>query len=456
MRIIPKIFFSLALFFLLLIIAEIAVRFIWLDLPDHYLSIYKYPIRNSELTVNTKYEHIPNWRGYATGVKLNFNEDGLRAVSKENYKDKKIILYSGDSIFFGYGLKDKFTITEYLNNQIAAFPEWHHLNNGVCGYNFLQIIESMKFYNHYYNNIKYNFLSFIHNDLEDLYYIDECDTNVLYPQIKSAYFIEPDKNTFLYRLMNLLLPDDLTNERYINKVSIRKIFIRYSKLYLAAAMSLKRINLALAASEKPNIYLFPNLKISEKLIYQPLYKTVKNLKEYVDKNNIKYSVVLLLDHIIEGAAVLKIHNIFEQANINFYNLAMFMPDKKEYAQKFILGWDSHFNRHGSFYTAQLLKKIIDSENIIIPQNSDFQEIYKKTLSQYLEKNRKYEERQKTQLLNDLFLSTNYINFDNSFEFEKYFIYGYWRHFPINNKKMNIKLDGVWTTEFGSICFAKSE
>jgi len=452
MRTVKKIIFSIVTTAFLLFISEICIRIFWKDAPDNYLSIYKYYVKFLPDNKRLRYDHVTNWRGEASGVIVSTNEAGLRDISENEYMKKKLILFSGDSIFFGFGVNQNFTITNQLNNKLAQFKDFHNLNNGVCGYNLIQSFDKTKMLIERYPSVKYVFFSFIHNDVEDLFSTVNSDTG-LYPEIKSAYFNEPDKRTFLFRLLNLIMPEDMLSIRYGKKISFRKILLRYSKLYLFIALNLKKITYAGAAGESGKRYLLPELKISEILIYQPLEQTLLSIKEYMENKNIRYSVVILLDHILQGGPIEKIERIMLENKIPFYNFAPLMPKINEYARDYTLGWDAHPNSAGTLLFAGLLKNILDYESIYQEQKSDFNEKYSVAQRLYDKEVIKTKQSQFKKFVESVYITGNTLDFKNAYIRERHIIYGNWDIFPLIDKKIDIRVDGIWTTKYLSLCYS---
>jgi hypothetical protein len=452
MKTLAKLLFSFIILIFAAVCGEIFLRIWWTDSPENYLSVQKYPYNFNIQNKNLLYKHTENWKGYATGIKVNINELGLRDISEKRYCDKNLILYIGDSLFFGYGVKNKYTISNWMNLKFSKFDGWHHLNCGVCGYNYLQNLENLKLiYSNYKNNIKYVFVGFIHNDLNELYKPKNIKGSL--PKIESAYFYPPKRDGILYKIYNLILPDDLLNHRFIHKISLRKIFLRYSKLYLFVALKFKQYIYSLGTSEKKYFYLFPQLKISDEIIYKPLNELSKKYKDFLKKNNLNYSVIILLDSVIKGNSILKIQNIFEKNNLNFYNIAIFLPESKEYYKNFTLGWDSHPNSKGTALFAQKLSQILNNENIIISTKSKFNNLYKKKLSEYNALQKKISSIQFNSFLEHIYTKQKKIYFENIDEIDKHIIYGNFNSFPVKKNKTEVKLHGVWLSKLGSICLA---
>ncbi|MBP7654480.1 SGNH/GDSL hydrolase family protein [Candidatus Dependentiae bacterium] len=449
MRLILKIFISFCFIVFFFIILEIAVRVLWNDCPENYLSVNYYP--SQKMPVNSKigFDHIPNWSGYATGVKININSAGLRDVDEKNFKDKNIVLFSGDSIFFGYGLADEFTITNILNKKYSGKENYYYLNNGVCGYNLIQSFEKTKQLIEKYKNIKYVFYSFIHNDVEGLFQSVQQDTGFL-PEIKSAYFIEPNKNNFAYRLLNLLLPEDITNPKFISRIGIRRLLIRYSKLYAYIALNLKKICWSFVSSERKFDYWISELKISETLIYEPVLKTALEIKKYMDLNKIQYSIIVPLDMIIEGKPLEKIIKEFQKNQINNYAVSLFLPDRTEYGKNFILGWDSHPNRNGTELMSSVIKKIFEYERSGDAGNKIFINDYELKLKQYFQKYAD-DKRELDDFINSVLMPHSTLFFSNNDLTSKHFVYGIWDYYPLRNGKITARMDGLWTSKYLSIC-----
>jgi len=449
MRTTVKLIFSIVFSFIILFGLELLARLFLTDYPDDYSTLLVYPSEKCSDKL-LQYRHIPNWQGYATGVKVKINEAGLRDIPENEYKSKNLILYSGDSLFFGFGLQSEFAISNQLNNSLDASPLIYHLNCGVCGYNILQTFEHTKFlFDKYPGKIKYSFLSFIHNDINDLFQMYNSDDGI-FSEIKSANFVKSESNNIKSKLLNLLLPDDIINLKFANKIGIRKLLLKYSKLYKFIVLNLKKINNSKYINETESNYILPELKISETLIYDPLEKICLEIKEYFSQKHTPYSVVILLDTIIENEPIMKIIEIFDKTGISYYNLAPLMPQKADYAKNYILGWDAHPNRKGANLIANILKKILVSAKILTDQESNSDEFQK----EYQIKEKKYIESQKREGLKKFADSTlttaSEILFSDNYNINKHIIYGRWNNFPVKNDRINIRLDGVWTTKFLSI------
>ncbi len=447
---------SCCFIFFIFIILEICVRFATDDYPENYLSVNYYPVQKNEKRGKLEFDHTPDWSGYATGVKISLNEAGLRDIPEKKYSHKNLILFSGDSIFFGYGLRDKFVITNYLNKKRNQGNDYF-LNNGVCGYNLIQSFEKTKNLLERYKTVSYVFYSFIHNDIEGLFQSVQPDTGFL-PAVKSAYFIEPDKNTFLYRLLNMILPDDMTNPKFAAKTGIRKLLIKHSRLYAFVALNLKKICWSFGSSEIKLNYWLPELKVSDTIIYEPLLQTALQIKKYMESKNIKYSIVIPLDMIISGRPLKRIIESFEKNGIKNYIAAAYMPEPDIYARKYILGWDSHPNRKGAEALASAFEKIYNYDSSA-PADSGSNNAF---VSEYSLKSKKYFQEHlngsndfekmiasTTIMHKSIILNNNYLN-------SNHFVYGVWDHFPLINGKINVRMDGVWVSKYLSFCVSSPD
>lgn len=452
MRTIKKIFFTIIVISFTIFLAETCVRIYWEDAPENYLSVYKYFVKFLADNNRLQYDHLPNWRGEETGVIVSTNEAGLRDVSEEEYKKKKLIIFSGDSMFFGFGVNQNSTITNQLNNKFAKFKDFHNVNNGVCGYNIIQSFEKTKeLLERYPGQVKYVFFSFIHNDIEGLFKtLNQSDTEI-YPEVSSSFFTEPDKKNFTSRLLNLIMPDDMLSLRFGKAISLRKILLRYSRLYLFIALNLKKIVYANSAGEFPQKYINPELKISDILIYKPLEQTLLEIKDYMEKKKIRYSIVVLTDHIIKGLPIEKIETFASSNHIPLYNLSPFLPEIREYARDYTLGWDAHPNSAGTLLFAKLLKQILDYESVYQEEKSDFRERYSAARNIYDNDNKIYREEQMDKFVESVYITGNNIDFKNAYIRDRHIIFGDWEVFPFVNKKVNIRVDGIWTSKYFSVC-----
>ncbi len=138
------------------------------------------------------YEFIPNISVMFQGQLVTTNSDGFRNTpySKEDPNDKTIhIVGLGDSIMFGWGVKDHETYLSYLAKSLnQSYPDsaWKIINTGVPGYNTVMEVETLKDRGlHYKPDLVV--IEYVYNDwdLPDyLYYRDN------YFSLKKSYFME--------------------------------------------------------------------------------------------------------------------------------------------------------------------------------------------------------------------------------------------------------------------------
>ncbi|HOK39550.1 MAG TPA: SGNH/GDSL hydrolase family protein [bacterium] len=415
--IIFAIFFSL--FFL-----ECILRILWYSRPDNYISIYTpfYQLSNNK---NLIYEHIPNWSGFATGTKIRINNIGLRNIEISEKKEKKRILLIGDSMIFGFGLKDKFLISSQLENLLKknGFNNFEVINAGVCGYNLRQNFENLK---KYYYLLKPDFvlISFIHNDIDDLFNNNE----IIFPSFTSTYFTDFNRNTFLFKLYNFFINEDILKHKRYSQKGIKNFFINNSALYLFIALKLKLLVLQNSGYETTNPYLkyFPDSFAFKKIVLDNINQILKEFSEFQHQEKFNYAFVILNNYFFNSYIELKITELLEANKIKYLNFSPFLPDFFNYYKNYTLRWDSHPDKKGALLYAQLFFDSLNFFDFISSNQKYFfdKDNYFMKIYQHLQKLEKKLER--------INLKQN-INFENNEELNNYPVWGFYHNLQFSKK-----------------------
>lgn len=378
-----KILISIISFILFLIFLEIVLRiFLKEKFPENYISIFT-PFYRTSNNPKLGYENIPNWSGFATGTNININCLGARG-SEIKPKNKKRILLIGDSMIFGFGLKEKYTISNQLKMLLNENDfDYEIINAGVNGYNLLQNLENVK---KYYDELKADFviISFIHNDVENLF----LERGLSFPEFKTTYFNETNKKNLSYKIYNFLANEELLKRnRYKNRTGLRNFLLNNSYLYLFITLQFKKIVLMESGGEFPNPYLyyFPESVAVETLINKPLHKILNEFYYYAKTKNINYTIAVLNDHFLSKKFESKLLQIFDAEKINYTLLSPFIPSLTKYYKNYTLGWDSHPNKKGAKLYAELFFDILNlNETVSIKKYYFFnKELYLKKYSEYM-------------------------------------------------------------------------
>lgn len=336
-------------------ILEISVRILYKDLPEKYISIFDtfYKYSDNERLI---YTHIPDWSGYATGVNVNINSLGLRNPEISEAQTKRILLI-GDSMMFGFGLKEQFLISVQLQNILKNLDtDYEVINAGVCGYNLVQNFEKLKLL---YEEIKpdYVIFTFIHNDIEGIHFSNGRTR----PIFTSAYFPRINRDSIYFKLYNFFINEDIY-KHLIYRKGIRYFLINNSRLYLFTALKLKQLLVSETGGEKPNPFIcyYPNSRTVRKIVLDPLKHHLSEIKEWFYRKNLDYSFVVLNSHQMSSGFESLFLNLLEESEINFTILEPFLED----FSKITLGWDPHPNRHGARMYAELFYDILNKNKFI--------------------------------------------------------------------------------------------
>jgi len=133
-----KIFFALAVFLLFFVAAIFVFSLVSTDGasgPPDTPGFYRpgsYP--------GLVYELTPGMTGTLEGVSARINSRGLRGVAPKVAKDPGVVrvVILGDSIVFGHGIEEDFTVSVLLEKRLVARSpgtEWEVVNGGVSGHN---------------------------------------------------------------------------------------------------------------------------------------------------------------------------------------------------------------------------------------------------------------------------------------------------------------------------------
>lgn len=147
-NIIKKLTLFLVTIFIMLILSEIIIRI------SNIVNVFiptKNLYRNSA-NKNIGYELVPGFTGEVNGVNVSINSDGLRdrdySIDKPDNTFR--IWVAGDSLTFGYGVKQNKIFPEILETKLNSDPEFSQkhnfevINGGVSGYNTKQELETFK------------------------------------------------------------------------------------------------------------------------------------------------------------------------------------------------------------------------------------------------------------------------------------------------------------------------
>ncbi len=134
---------------LALALAELAVRAFYPRFANYNLEMWRYfatlkePLPDKDLP----FVNFPNKEGTFYGVRVKINSQGFRCneFSPEKTAGKKRIVVLGDSLVFGWGVAQKDTIPQVLENKLNSGAERYEvLNMGVGNYNSTMEVEFFK------------------------------------------------------------------------------------------------------------------------------------------------------------------------------------------------------------------------------------------------------------------------------------------------------------------------
>ena len=89
------------------------------------------------------HEHVPSSSAILQSVNIRINKDGIRGpnLTKDTIYNRKI-LFIGSSVTLGWGVEEKDTLTEQLNQMLKnEFPKTSILNAGIGNYNAERYVE---------------------------------------------------------------------------------------------------------------------------------------------------------------------------------------------------------------------------------------------------------------------------------------------------------------------------
>ena len=232
MKIFTSIFSILIGFFIL----EIFTRLVVDDGINYNIEMLKYGNQLKIISKNKEIgiEHKKNISAKLMGVEVFLNSDGFRNNYTVNIKNKKILML-GDSMTFGWGAQNTFSII--LENKLK---DYQVLNAGIGNTNTI-----MQINNFFYNlKDKYNYdlivLNFFINDFEDV-------------KINNPNYLK--KHSLLYTYFLSLIDN---------------VLIKYKK--------------------KNDWISFYKSTFLNKEIKQESFNQILKLKAYCDKNNIKFFI----------------------------------------------------------------------------------------------------------------------------------------------------------------------
>lgn len=206
----PRIILSFISLFLLILLAEIVLRFVSIkDCPLLFKQSYE-----------MGYKLTPNFLGYFADVPVRINGQGLREnkdIVMEKPKGVKRIIGLGDSVGFGYGLEEQDTSMRKLETILNKNgKKFEVINGSVTGYNTFQ---ERKFLEDYL--IKLNpdliILNFVLNDISGDFHVANDIFRAVVPfaagayspadlnRFKKGYYLHYEK-LFILRLLHYKLP----------------------------------------------------------------------------------------------------------------------------------------------------------------------------------------------------------------------------------------------------------
>lgn len=299
----PRVILSFISLFLMILLAEIALRFISIkDCPLLFKQSYE---RGYTLT--------PNFLGYFADVPVRINGQGLREnkdIVMEKPKGVKRIIGLGDSVGFGYGLEERETSMRKLETILNKNgKKFEVINGSVTGYNTFQ---ERKLFEDDLNKFKPDLviLNFVLNDISGDFHVANDIFRAVVPfaagdyspadltGFKKGYYFLYEK-LFLFRLLHYKFPSLFGfnpphfDKKYSNYAEETIFFYKEGyyprKIYVNAFDKTKEEILKIRDLSKENnaellIVIFPvEVQIEDKLLRKPQ----EILSKFCQKNSLR-------------------------------------------------------------------------------------------------------------------------------------------------------------------------
>lgn len=260
-----------------LIICEVSVRLLYPAISNYNLEMWRYA-KDMKMPVNKTnlpFHHYPNSAGDFYGVEIKTNDIGFRDKAIDAKKNKKRILFIGDSFTLGWGVVEDSTFTRVLERNLRTSNfDYEVINSGIGNYNSRMECELFK-----WKGIKTNpdivILMFFANDAESV------------PKVSSLQYSLISKS-YLFAL----LFDRIQKIKVIANPNNRWDAY-YKSLYEYTNRSLKDNMDALSEiadiCRNRNIPLmFVNIPVLHQLKDYPIYEATNFIKRAADLNSVHF------------------------------------------------------------------------------------------------------------------------------------------------------------------------
>ena len=276
----------------------------------------------------------PNSIFKVAGKKVKTDNNGFRIPTK-NYifdENKESILVLGDSVSFGFGVKEEETFIGALRDKI----NFNLLNSSVIGHNLESYIYLLNKYQKDTNKKIVNTVIFI--CLNDIHLSQGVILNNIQKKtsenLESSKFIRLFKNKFFINI-NLFFREKSVLFVFLKSIGTNSVKRHYDYMYTS---------------------------YNNQQLIDEYYKNIIQIKEYSEKKGLKVSFILLpyayqINNNCKKQLMMpqnKIKKIFKKANLKLNDLSdNFCDDENK--KKFFLGFDPvHLSKAGHKFVSELL------------------------------------------------------------------------------------------------------
>ena len=321
------IFVNIIVIFCLIIICEILIR-------SFNIAGLQGSDKNFFFSENDVILVKPNSLFKVAGKKVKTDNNGFRIPIK-NYKfdeNKDSILVLGDSVSFGFGVREKETFMGALRDKI----NFNLLNSSVIGHNLESYIYLLTKYQKETNKKIVNAVIFI--CLNDIH----LSQGVILDNVQKKYNKNFEPNKFIKILKNKFFIDI---NLFLREKSVLFVFLK-----------------SIGTNSVKRHYDYMYTSYNNQQLIDKYYKNIIQIKEYSEKKGLKISFVLLpyayqINNNCKKQLMMpqnKIKKIFKKANLELNDLSDDFCNN-ENKKKFFLGFDPvHLSKAGHKFVSKLL------------------------------------------------------------------------------------------------------